>query len=72
MTPTNRLRFVEREVQLHPFYKTVNEKGEFVPATQTVQILQQWWEVENLTGAFYPQGVAGEWRDVPIEQEEVK
>ena len=59
MTPTNRLRFVERETR---------DPNNF----RKVRILQQWWEVENLTGAFYPQGVAGEWRDVPIEQEDAK
>ena len=59
MTPTNRLRFVERETRDPNNFKTV-------------RILQQWWECENLTGAFYPQGVAGEWRDVPIEQEDAK
>jgi hypothetical protein len=71
MTPTNRLRFVEREVQLHPFYKSVNDKGQLIPATQKVRILQQWWERktgwENIPGQWF-----GEWRDVPIEQEETK
>lgn len=76
MTPTNKLRFVERMVQLHPFYKSVNDKGQIIPATQKVRILQQWWERPSMGtlsmgfGDPIPIGeVHGEWRDVPIEQE---
>jgi hypothetical protein len=68
MTPTNRLRFVERMVS-EPVESFPDES---VSRSVKRRILQQWWEVENLTGAFYPQGVAGEWRDVPIEQEDAK
>lgn len=61
MTPTNKLRFVERE----------NQIGNMIA---TYKILQQWWEdtawdhVSNfVSGKFQPQG---EWRDVPVEKEE--
>ena len=61
MTPTNKLRFVER-----------NDSN----APRTLKILQQWWENSmtiNLgwTGDM-PIGLAkGEWRDIPIEKENV-
>lgn len=46
MTPTNKLRFVERR------YPDV-----------TIRVLQQWWISKN-------NPVDGEWRDVPLEEEE--
>ena len=61
MTPTNKLRFVER-----------NDPN----APRTLKILQQWWENSmtinlGLTGDM-PIGLAkGEWRDIPIEKENV-
>ena len=66
MNPTNKLRFVERQVRLHPMYKKINESGESVNATQTVRILQQWWE-DNSTDVHWVNGNPGEWRDVPVE-----
>jgi hypothetical protein len=60
MTPTNKLRFVEREeiVVQHP-----------APIfTRTVRILQQWWE-DNSHGIHWVNGAPGEWRDVPVEKE---
>ena len=70
MTPTNRLRFVEREeiVEQHPTFRT----------ERTVHILQQWWEDKNITLAVHitdkdgntlPPPARGEWRDVPVEKE---
>ena len=63
MTPTPKLRFVERE-------KPVGLTGMMV---HVETILQQWWEdtawdhVSNfVSGKFQPQG---EWRDVPVEKE---
>lgn len=60
MKPTAKLRFVERQVEVH---------GDIKP----VRILQQWWEdtAWNLAsnfvnGKFQPQG---EWRDIPLESE---
>ena len=53
MTPTNKLRLVERAVP---------STGANYPI-QIVRILQQWWAVER-DGQVTP---AGEWRDVPVE-----
>lgn len=66
-TPTNHLRFIERKVPMHPFYKTVNHMGELVPATQTIQILQQFWEEED--GPDSAGGTIGAWRDIPVVAE---
>jgi hypothetical protein len=64
MTPTNKLRFVERVVPLP-------EHGEGIG--KTVRVLQQWWEQSrsmNLGWGEIPLGEAkGEWRDVPLEVE---
>ena len=49
MTPTAKLRFIEREL---PY-----------PEVRTVRILQQWWEHTEWNAE-------GEWRDVPLEQEQ--
>lgn len=54
MTPTNKLRFVERVVPAPEHGEGIGKK---------VRILQQWWEWE----VTYPT-VNGEWRDVPIEK----
>jgi len=51
MNPTNKLRFVEREVP----------SGEGF--SKTVRVLQQWWAYEEDVSI-------GEWRDVPLEEEE--
>jgi hypothetical protein len=70
MTPTNKLRFVERLKVLHENPETGVKNG------STIRILQQWWENSitiNLgwTGDM-PIGLAkGEWRDIPIEKENV-
>lgn len=65
MTPTPKLRFVEREVQ-------VPVQGDFVVTYKTVRILQQWWEKD--IASQYTAAIAGdssgEWRDVPIEKEQ--
>ena len=69
MTPTPKLRFVERKITELPDHLLAT------PITKTVRILQQWWESNmsiNLgwTGDM-PIGLAkGEWRDVPIEKEQ--
>jgi hypothetical protein len=59
MTPTNKLRFVEREIHVtvEPMFNITTGK--------TIRILQQWWAVkrdEQITPT-------GEWRDVPVEVE---
>ena len=56
MTPTPKLRFVERKI----YWDEMEE------ASQIVRILQQWWAVER-DGQVTP---TGEWRDVPLEIEQ--
>ena len=57
MTPTVKLRFVERVVP-------APEHGEGIG--KQVRILQQWWAMER-DGQVTP---TGEWRDVPLEVEQ--
>ena len=56
MTPTNRLRFVERAVLHHGQNKII-------------RILQQWWTAGPLDALSVQLGTNGEWRDVPLEEE---
>ena len=58
MTPTPKLRFVERiiQFQIEPMSNTTMGKK--------VRILQQWWD-NDIQGWNAP----GEWRDVPLEEE---
>jgi len=66
MTPTNKLRFVEREKVTVDLFCN--------PTYQKIRILQQWWE-DNMTinlgwAGDMPLGKTnGEWRDVPVEVE---
>jgi hypothetical protein len=70
MTPTNKLRFVEREGE---YESTDRVTGLPTTVFYTTRSLQQWW-VSDLTGnwvtatEFRPDG---EWRDVPVEKEDV-
>ncbi len=75
MTPTNRLRFVERMVS-EPVEQREREQ---INRVVKKRILQQWWERPSMGtlsmgfGDPIPIGeVHGEWRDVPIEQEDAK
>jgi len=61
MTPTPKLRFVERDSYSH--------NGEHFRDPHKVRILQQWWKVENVTDALHNNVIDGEWRDIPLEQE---
>jgi hypothetical protein len=67
MTPTPKLRFVERFVP-------APEHGDGIG--KRVRILQQWWEQKGMTmnmgwGGEMPIGeIKGEWRDVPLEEEQ--
>jgi len=76
MKPTMKLRFVEREVtELVDGYQA--EKGFEICRKVTRRILQQWWQNPDLFEAFGIGGVApigedGEWRDVPVETEDMK
>ena len=67
MTPTNKLRFVGRKVHLGPFYRTVDPDGKMQEGAHTIRVLQQWWEPEYQE---INAGKTGEWRDVPLEEEE--
>lgn len=57
MTPTPKLRFVDRN-------EPVTLRGERFDNWR--KVLQQWWAVER-SGQITPQG---EWRDVPLEKEQ--
>jgi len=62
MTPTNKLRFVNRKAEYSAY---------------GIAILQQWWENINTvnfgwTGEIPVAPDTGEWRDVPIEKENSK
>ena len=62
MTPTNKLRFVERVVPV------TEEFG------KTVHVLQQWWApFRTFYDGYGYQTVeqeGGEWRDVPLEKKD--
>jgi len=60
MTPTNKLRFIERK-----HFEVI--EGSALGSTAKVyslKILQQWWEEDD--GDY--EGL-GEWRDVPFEEQ---
>jgi hypothetical protein len=65
MTPTPKLRFVERQAT---FYGDI----------RLTCVLQQWWEDKNIVLAVHitdkdgntlPSPNRGEWRDIPLETE---
>jgi len=57
MNPTNKLRFVERQMEVHGDIKLV-------------RVLQQWWCVSLSEAVKNPSRARdGEWRDVPLETE---
>ena len=58
MTPTAKLRFIERIVRSPEYYEGVSKR---------VRILQQWWEDENRLFDLITGNIVGEWRDVPLE-----
>ena len=62
MTPTPKLRFVERKVYVSkPAYNTYGNEG-MVSELVKKTILQQLWEHTEWNAP-------GEWRDVPLEKE---
>jgi len=65
MTPTPRLQFVEREVELDRFCRTVDADGTVRRGKIKQRVLQQWFEREPHT----TYGPEGEWRDVPMGEE---
>ena len=65
MTPTTKLRFLERKVAMHPFYKDMATGGR---CYETYHVLQQWWEDPDSFDMITARPT-GEWRDVPVEKE---
>jgi hypothetical protein len=69
MTPTPKLRFVERKVYVSkPAYNTYETEGTFSELVKKT-ILQQWWEPEQNIIDMVAGKTQGEWRDVPLEVE---
>ena len=62
MTPTNRLRFVERDIAVIIHHDAYGETGKIKP----VRILQQLWRELSSSGVV----IETEWIDVPLETEE--
>ena len=60
MTPTTKLRFVER-------FEITERRPDGYNFGRIVHILQQWWDKDIATITGDP---IGEWRDVPIEKEQ--
>ena len=63
MTPTPKLRFVERIIQLQIEPMTNTTMG------KSVRVLQQWWEPERNIIDMVAGKTQGEWRDIPLEEE---
>ena len=61
MTPTPKLRFVERESH--------SRNGEHFVMPLNIRVLQQWWEPERNIIDMVAGKTQGEWRDVPLEKE---
>ena len=78
MTPTNELRWVEREVTVktnhHPMVMWVDENGRLTPPpaddTYISKVLQQRWLGEKSNAWTGQYELMDEWRDVPIEKEQ--
>lgn len=62
MTPTPKLRFIERDSYSH--------NGEHFLEPHKVRILQQWWATDPACYEDWILKVNGEWRDVPLEEEQ--
>lgn len=63
MTPTAKLRFVERKIYVNkPAFNAYGNEGTVSEMVKKI-ILQQWWADTD----FNPS--AGEWRDVLLEKE---
>jgi hypothetical protein len=70
MTPTNKLRFVERQHGYEQYDVKVTQRHgtEVCYRPNMVRILQQWWEgFVVIDGVIHDR--KGEWRDVPLETE---
>ena len=62
MTPTTKLRFIERDSYSH--------NGEHFREPHKVRILQQFWMPSDETYEDWLKVKNGEWRDIPLEDEE--
>lgn len=62
MTPTPKLRWIERE----------HEVGLTGNMVHVETVLQQWWAPEGATENEIRLELAGEWRDVPTHEEREK
>jgi len=74
MTPTPKLRFVERVDGFEQYDVKVTERHgtEVCYLPKKVRILQQYWEDHNRVLRVTQSGeghYAGEWRDIPLEKE---
>lgn len=65
MTPTPKLRFIQRDGPMMGFHK--GSDGSETTMHQKIRILQQWWTVTGTLPEL--QDHFGEWRDVPLEAE---
>ena len=65
MTPTPKLRFVER-------FEITERRPNGYNFGRIVHILQQWWDkdIADQYTATIAGNPSGEWRDVPIEKEQ--
>ena len=59
MTPTNKLRFVQRIEIVDPDSRI----------GKAVRVLQQWWAFDPDSHYDWTLKVNGEWRDIPLENE---
>ena len=62
MKPTERLRFVERDSYSH--------NGEHFATPHKIRVLQQLWIPTNEPYGEWLKVKDGEWRDVPLENEQ--
>jgi hypothetical protein len=80
MTPTPKLRFIERAdgFEQHDVKVTDRHGIEVCYRPKKIRTLQQWWEDKNIVLAVHitdkdgntlPSPNRGEWRDVPLEEE---
>jgi hypothetical protein len=72
MTPTPKLRFIQRDGPFMGFHK--GSDGSETTMHQKIRILQQWWDDDSWkhVNRFDADGKhvsTGEWRDVPLEAE---
>ena len=71
MTPTAKLRFVERVEGFEQYDVKVTERHgtEVCYRPKKTRTLQQWWEPEQNIIDMVVGKTQGEWRDVPLEEE---